>query len=64
MQKVDKFIKYMKSQDEETKHSFAVLVAFVLTAIVGFCVVFSWYITFYDYKIENTLLTRIVSWFQ
>jgi hypothetical protein len=64
MQKVKDFLENLKHKNEEERHAFSVFAATILTGLVAVFVLFSWYLEFYDLPIENTLLTKIVSWFQ
>jgi hypothetical protein len=64
MEKIKIFLENLKHKNEDDKHAFAIFVATVLTCIVAALVLFSWYLEYNDLPIENTLLTRIVSWFQ
>ena len=62
--KIQIFLKGLEKKSEQDKHEFSIFVSSILTLLVILLLVISWYLEFYDLPIENTLLTKVVSWFQ
>jgi hypothetical protein len=64
MNKIQNFLENLKHKNEEDRHSFAIFISSILTVFVGFLVLLSWYLEYYDLPIQSSLLTKIVDFFQ